>query len=290
MEAPNWFMENISAPTTEHQVLVNGARIAYRAWNIHASLPGLLFVHGYGAHSHWWDFIAPAFANDYRVAAMDMSGAGDSDHRQHYSARTFALEIIKVAQALGEGTIVVGHSFGGTMTRIAGFEQGNVLGGVVLVDSSITPHRGTREAPPAPKSQTRYYPSLAQGMRRFRLRPPQPCANDYMLAHIARHSLRASESGYSFKLDQALFAKMVTDQQPPLPDATTMLAAITCPVGIIYGELSRFYPAETRLLLESLLPANCIKGVPKAHHHVFLDQPLAFIRDLQDLLKHMRQR
>jgi len=51
--------------------------------------------------------------------------------------------------------------------------------------------------------------------------------------------------------------------------------------------LSRFYPAETRLLLESLLPANCIKGVPKAHHHVFLDQPLAFIQDLQDLLKHM---
>jgi pimeloyl-ACP methyl ester carboxylesterase len=159
---------------------------------------------------------------------------------------------------------------------------------VVLVDSSITRHRGTREAPPAPKSQTRYYPSLAQGMRRFRLRPPQPCANDYILAHIARHSLRASESGYSFKLDQGLFAKMVADEQPPLPDAQTMLTAITCPVGIIYGELSRFYPAETRLLLESLLPANRIKGIPKAHHHVFLDQPLAFIQDLQDLLKHMR--
>ena len=54
MEAPNWFIENISAATTEHQVLVKGARIAYRGWNIDAPLPGLLFVHGYGAHSHWW--------------------------------------------------------------------------------------------------------------------------------------------------------------------------------------------------------------------------------------------
>ncbi len=289
MNSPDWFIANISASTTEHVACVAGARIAYRAWNLDAPLPGLLFVHGYGAHSHWWDFIAPAFTDKYRVAAMDLSGAGDSEHRDSYSASTFALEILTVAQALGENTLVVGHSFGGTMTRIAGFEQGQLLAGVVLVDSSITRHQGSRQAPPTPKSQVRYYPSLEEGIRRFRLRPPQPCDNDYLLAHIARHSLRIDRQGYSFKLDQALFAKMRTTPSSSAPDAATMLAAISCPVGIIYGDLSRFFPSETRQLVASLVPKNHIRCIPQAHHHVFLDQPLAFIHSLRELLDQMTE-
>ena len=294
MQIPQWFTQNIAAPTTTHSINVARATISYRSWNADANKPGLLFVHGYGAHSHWWDFIAPAFTADYRVGALDLSGAGDSDHRDHYTARTFAAEILAVAKALannyrrggatGEKTIVVGHSFGGGMTRIAGFEHGDELGAVVLVDSALPRHQGPRQAPPEPRAHTRVYSSLEQGMRRFRLRPPQPCSNEFILNHIARHSLRACAGGYQFKLDQALFAKLRADPPPVLPAAADMLSRIVCPVGVIFGSLSRFYDSDTEALLHQLLPAERRMVVADAHHHVFLDQPLDFIAALQQLL------
>jgi pimeloyl-ACP methyl ester carboxylesterase len=223
----------------------------------------------------------------FRVAALDLSGAGDSEHRKAYYARTFAQEIIQVALALGDNTIVVGHSFGGGMTRIAAFEHGAQLGGIVLVDSAVSRHAAQYQPPPAPRSRIRYYTSEEQGMRRFRLRPPQPCENQFILDHIARHSLRQTKEGYVFKLDQALFALMPAPPPPPLPDGASMLTAILCPVGAIYGDLSLFFPASNRQLLAELLPAKQIKNIPDAHHHVFLDQPLAFIDSLQQLLEQM---
>jgi len=284
MQNPDWIHQAIKRPTTQHSLTVDGTRISYRCWNSDSSKPGLLFVHGYGAHSHWWDFIAPAFTPQYRVAALDLSGAGDSEHRQTYYARTFAEEIYQVACALGQNTIVVGHSFGGAMTRIAGHEHGADLGGIVLVDSAVSRHINQYQPPQEPRSRTRYYTSIEQGMRRFRLRPPQPCSNDFLIAHIARHSLRETQEGFVFKLDQALFAHMPAPPPPALPDGASMLASMACPVGAIYGDLSVFFPLATRQLLAELLPAEGIKNIPEAHHHVFLDQPLAFIDSLQKLL------
>ena len=143
-DAPDWFQKYTTLARNDHWITVAGARIHYQSWNDQEAKPGLLFVHGHAAHAHWWDFIAPAFIDKYKVAAMDMSGAGDSDHRDAYSAMTFAQEIFTVAQALGEDTIVVGHSLGGTMTRICGHLYGDRLGGIVIVDSNISRSRGKR--------------------------------------------------------------------------------------------------------------------------------------------------
>jgi pimeloyl-ACP methyl ester carboxylesterase len=284
MNSPDWFRQAISQPTSDHFLSVDSARIAYRSWNDNSPLPGLLFVHGYGAHSHWWDFIAPAFTRQYRVAALDLSGAGDSEHRPTYYARTFAKEIYQVARALGEQTIVVGHSFGGAMTRIAGYEYGADLGGIVLVDSAVSRHTVQHQPPAEPRGRPHYYTDIEQGMRRFRLRPPQPCTNQFLLEHIARHSLRATPNGFVFKLDQALFPHMPAPPPPALPDSASMLADIACPIGAIYGDLSKFFPEATCQLLTRLLPAESIISIPEAHHHVFLDQPLAFIDSLQQLI------
>ena len=92
-DAPDWFQQYTTLARNDHWITVAGARIHYQSWNDQEAKPGLLFVHGHAAHAHWWDFIAPAFIDNYKVAAMDMSGAGDSDHRDAYSARTFAEEI-----------------------------------------------------------------------------------------------------------------------------------------------------------------------------------------------------
>jgi pimeloyl-ACP methyl ester carboxylesterase len=170
------------------------------------------------------------------------------------------------------------------MTRIAGFEYGTALGGIVLVDSAVSRHAAQHQTPTEPRGRIHYYPDIVQGMRRFRLRPPQPCNNHFLLEHIARHSLRETQEGFVFKLDQSLFAHMPAPPPPALPDGASMLAAMDCPVGVIYGNLSKFFPETTRQLLTELLPAEQIISIPDAHHHVFLDQPQAFIDGLQQLL------
>jgi pimeloyl-ACP methyl ester carboxylesterase len=284
---PDWFSEFIRQESNDHFIDVDNASIHYQTWN-DADKPGLLFVHGHAAHSHWWDFIAPAFLDKYQVAAMDMSGNGDSSHREQYSASGFANEILQVARQLGEETTVVGHSFGGAMTRIAAHQHQDDFKAIVLVDSVISGNKSVRPPPTRPRQKSHYYESAEAGMKRFRLRPAQPCDNRYLLDYIARHSLKETDQGFEFKVDQSVFSRMVQEQAADLPDAVTMIRAIKCPVAFIHGDLSRFFPPGNRDLLESLIETHYLMNIKDAHHHVFLDQPLEFIRALKILLSRLQ--
>lgn len=288
MQAQDWFHSYIAIKPRARRIQVEGASIHYDTWSGPVGGPALLFVHGNGAHSHWWDFVAPAFTDTFNVMAIDLSGAGDSAHREHYSAATFANEIIEVVRDAGfDRTIVAGHSFGGGMTRIAGYLYGNELAGTVLVDSGIASHRGRRAPPSRPRTGTHFYDTLEQARKRFRLRPPQPCENEYILDYIADHSIEQTERGYRYKLDQAMFSKMAQDRSLDFPDAATLIRATECPVGFIYGEQSRFFDPESVALAKSVIAPELFYSIPNAHHHVFLDQPLAFIDTLRDLLTKM---
>lgn len=219
---------------------------------------------------------------------MDMSGAGDSDHREVYRATDFAKEIKSVCADAGlQSPIVIGHSFGGAMTRVCGYLYGSDLSGIVLIDSAISRQKRPRLAvnemllkPP----RIRYYATLEMGAKRFRLRPPQPCENKYIVDYIASHSLAETKEGFAFKLDQSLFARMQEDPEVALPTATTMISDCVCPVGFIYGEQSRFFTEDAVATLEEAIDPALLFKIPAAHHHVFLDQPLQFIDSLRDCL------
>jgi len=282
--APEWFLDAIAQTATPAAVTVRGAQIQYRIWPS-AAADTLVLVHGHGAHSHWWDFIAPALTEHYQVVAMDCSGAGDSDHRQEYTAGCFAEEIHGVLQATsGERNYLVGHSFGGTMSRIAAWQYPEEIDALILVDSALGSSKGRRQPPSAPRTRERFYPDLPTAMKRFRLRPPQPCENRYILEHIAEHSIKETDQGFCFKLDQAVFAKMTQDVE--YPDAISMIQEIQArlPVALIYGDQSRFFPPEMITGLNQLIDERLLFAVADAYHHVFLDQPLAFVDQLKACL------
>ena len=75
--APDWFEAALSTRYQTHHVDRDGVRLHYQTWG-DPSKPGLLLTHGNGAHAHWWDFIAPSFADDYFLVAPTLSGMGDS--------------------------------------------------------------------------------------------------------------------------------------------------------------------------------------------------------------------
>jgi len=281
--APSWFAQTVSLAPESKFVTVEGARIHYLRWG-DCARPGLLLVHGNGAHAYWWSFVAPFLARDYNVAAMDLSGMGDSDWRETYSMAVFAQEQLAVCAdagmfGLSEPPIIVAHSFGGFVTMLTGALYGEKLAGTVIVDSPVhTPDRPGR--PPMREARPHnVYASLAAALARFRLMPPQSCENLYLVDWVARHSLKAVDGGFSWKFDPRIW------QDFSIGDTATRLKETKCRIAIFRGENSVLMPPEIGEYMFNLLGrAAPVVEIPQAQHHVMLDQPLAFVAALRALL------
>lgn len=281
--APEWFVRAIAQEPESRHVTAEGARIHYLRWG-DAARPGLLLVHGNGAHARWWSFIAPFLARDYNVAAMDLSGMGDSQWRPRYAMELFAREQLAVCEdagmfAPGEPPIIVGHSFGGFATILTGALYGDRLAGTVIVDSPVSPP-GREGGPPRREARAhRVYPDMAGALARFRLAPPQTCENLFLVDWVARHSLKEVEGGHTWKFDPRIWERF------SIGDAAARLRATKCRIAIFRGERSRLMPPEVREYMFNLLGrAAPVVDIPEARHHVMLDQPLAFVAALRALL------
>ncbi len=283
---PDWFWAAVETGSREGRVEVDECDVVYRMWG-EADKPPLLLVHGMNAHSRWWDFIAPQLIDEYFVAALDLTGMGDSDYRYEYHGLTYAEEIKAVCDAAGlsDQVIVVAHSFGGLMSVKAANVYPERFGGLVLVDSGIRPADDPpRERPPM-GGRAVVYPDRETAESRFRLQPPQPCENTYLLQYIARHSLMAVDGGgWSWKFDTDLPASLSGVER-----REDEYRNLRLPVGLIYGEESESFSPRMADYLRELIPSDLpIVAVPGAHHHVFLDQPLEFVRVLREMLRSLR--
>src|SRR5579872_4041302 len=92
VDAPSWFRRALAVPFTDEFVDVDGCSIHYLAWGPR-NRRGLVFVHGGGAHAHWLSHVAAIFSNEFRVLAIDLSGHGDSGHRNIYALEQWADEV-----------------------------------------------------------------------------------------------------------------------------------------------------------------------------------------------------
>jgi pimeloyl-ACP methyl ester carboxylesterase len=280
-QAPAWFWEAVEAESRECKVEVEECDVAYRVWG-EPGRQGLLFIHGMNAHSHWWDFVAPQFLDRYSVAAMDLTGMGDSDYRYEYSPETYAEEIVAVLDDVGFGNdaMVVAHSFGGYMAVKAATLFPDRTSALVLVDSGIRHPDDPPPDRPSMGGRAKLYPDRDTAIARFRLQPPQPCANDYILNYIARHSLMAADGGWAWKFDEDLPASMRGAER--LADDYRNLAV---KVGVIYGADSELFSARTLAYMRELIPQDFpATAIADAQHHVFLDQPEAFVAALRSML------
>jgi len=286
--SPAWFRWAISQTHSSHTVTVQNCPIHYLLWpgaTAQANKRGILLVHGGGAHANWWTFIAPYFTRDFRVAAIDLSGMGDSGRRQEYSSELRAAEMAGVIRdaGLGPRPFVVGHSFGGFMTTKFASTYGPELGGAVIVDSPIrSPEAEASDPrPPPPMGNKRVYPSFEEALARFRLMPAQPCENDYIVEFIARHSLKPVEGGWAWKFDADAMGSRRFGE--PFRE---YLQAVRCRAALIFGENSKLVSRSTASYMSSLMgPQAPVVEVPEAEHHVMLDQPIAFVAAVRMLLE-----
>ncbi len=280
---PAWFVRAVDAPCESHRVEVEGCAIHYKRWGDPA-MPGLLLVHGNGAHACWWSFIAPFLAREYCVVALDMSGMGESGHREVYTLDLFAKEQMAVCHDAGffdaaQPPIIVAHSFGGFVSIVTGALYGDRLAGMVVVDSPVNPP-GVPGGPPEREIRPhRIYSTLEEALARFRLAPPQPCENHYITDYIARTSLKKVPEGWTWKFDPKIW------QGFDLGDTAARLKAVKCRIALMRGEYSMLTPPETGDYMLGLLERGTpLIEIPQARHHIMLDQPLAFVAAMRALL------
>lgn len=287
--APDWFGRVVAAPVDRFAVDVEGVRIVAMAWGA-LGAPTLVLVHGGAAHAQWWAPLAPLLADRFRVIALDMSGHGDSGRRDVYSVTTWAQEVLAVAAAGGGSgrPVIVGHSMGGFVTIATAALHGSELDGAVVIDAPVRrPDPETVEGVSggmfrAPK----VYADLEEGMRHFHLVPPQTCANGWLVAHVARHSLHAVEGGVTWKFDPGVFTRRSGPNSPS--DYGSLLARAACRIAVVNGADSAIVSDDVRAYMAELLADSpaAVAGipfveVPEAQHHVLLDQPLALVTALR---------
>lgn len=283
MNTPTWFIDALAAPFDANETIVDGARIAYRAWG-KPGMPVAVLVHGGAAHAGWWDHIGPLLADAHRVVALDLSGHGDSDHRPAYELNTWAAEALAVAAQEGDvRPTVFGHSMGGFVALTAARDFGMQLKGVVAIDSPVremSPEARewleSGQRPPGNK----IYPSKQVMIDRFRTLPEDDAEVDYVKAHIAAGSVKEVDGGWTWKFDPSIFLRSRMEPEE--------LAAAPCKIALIRGERGMATLDITADVAERLGGDVPVTVIRDAGHHIMLEQPIALIAALQTLLGQWR--
>lgn len=287
-DLPFWLERALAVPSQSGSVEVSGANIVYETWG-EIGNPGVILIHGSNAHLEWFRFTAPFLADNFRVAALDLSGNGDSDWRERYTGELLADEVWQVCQAaqLGDMPFVVGHSFGGWVALETGKYHDAELGGILLMDFTTAPPeeylewglRAEREGV-EPGRKLRVYEEKQAALDRFRFIPEQPGVHPAVLRHLAEYGLKEVAGGWTWKFDPALFdhMEMGAEQRDNFTKLTTHTALM---LGEASEDEGAFYAEHMLAITAGLLPTITIPGT---FHHLMFDQPLAVAMSMKMLL------
>ncbi|WP_242124151.1 alpha/beta hydrolase [Sphingobium sp. Sx8-8] len=275
-----WLASAWAVEAETHRVEVEGAGVNYRRWRpaSHAPRPGLVFVHGFMAHSHWWDHIAPHFLQGHDIIAPDFTGMGDSDRRTAYSRRQYARETIAAIRHAGlRDVTIVAHSFGSVSSLHAALQAPDLIRRVIVIDAFV--FRPDRQDFDGSVPTERRYPTQEAALARYRLTPPGLWPVPEIIDYLSRHSLRQDGEAWTWKFDPLIHAGV---------DETGVRAELrgfSCPTDFIYGENSEIAGAEEAASFRANLPGSGVPVVvPLSHHHVMIEQPAALVAALQGLL------
>ena len=310
--SPNWFDWAVAQEPERTFVTSLGINIEALTWGERGK-PGLLLAHGNSAHADWWSPLGPYLGKDYRVTSMSLAGMGNSDWREVYRFEDFAADAEAVSRATGlydggRKPVYIGHSFGGGQVFHAAARFPEQMHAAVLVDTGfggpppeVLEERKKRAELianiPTADRPSRVYPTIAAALARFRLMPPQPTENYYIVDFIARRSLKraplpegqmgpdGSGEGWTWKFDPQMWEKLDrSGMGGMMGDAP--LPTVSVPLVHLYGDKSRII--DRRAAGEpSFLGADIQEiEIPDSHHHVMIDQPLALVAALRTLLAH----
>ncbi|HEY6428365.1 MAG TPA: alpha/beta hydrolase, partial [Acidimicrobiales bacterium] len=116
---------------------VNGVDLA---WSERGSGPTLVLCHGFTGSSHDFSEHIDALAADRRVVTVDHRGHGQSTKTktlEGYSVEHLSSDLAAFIEAVGEGPVdLLGHSMGGRMSLHVVLDRPDLVGSLILMDTS----------------------------------------------------------------------------------------------------------------------------------------------------------
>jgi pimeloyl-ACP methyl ester carboxylesterase len=253
-----------SAQPADRFVAVNGLRIHYLDWGSPEKQP-LIMLHGIGRVAHTFDHIAPHFAANYHVMAVDMRGHGDSswDPRGAYLVEDYVKDIEGLAAELRLRNIVIwGNSTGGRVAQVFAGLHPELVAAVISED--VGPERPTQVA----ESVTRQLKQedekgwaseeelLAQ-LKASNSRTPEAILRAY--AHYG--SKQRPDGRVIWKRDPAIGNGFVPTE------LWRFVRQIKSPIIYILGGRSTIVPAATQEELKKALPQAEVVTIPGVGHY-----------------------
>lgn len=284
---PAWFTHALATPGESRFVEVAGCAIHYLSWG-DVQRPGLLIAPPGGGHARWFDHVAPLFADQFHVVAMDPSGCGDSGRRAAYSRALITAEIEGVLAdsgllAAATPPTLVGHSAGAQAAVRAALACGEQLLGVISIDGlryarlakdqaiKILETPGARPQPRPAKVHATY----EEAVGRFRLSPTplMEVGNGFIVDHIARQSYRQVEGGWASKYDAAQGETITLAFE--LLDA---LKDLRCNAAAIYSEHTHLADETAPAAVAAATDGRVVSfRIPGTSHYPMIDSPFAFV-------------
>jgi pimeloyl-ACP methyl ester carboxylesterase len=279
--ADDWVQRMIDAPGRTGRLRSGDHLTHYLEWGDPTNPRVMLLLHGFRGHAHWWDFVAPWFAREYRVIAIDFGGMGDSSYRPEYSRGDFVAEVHAALQMIGRKEVtLVGHSFGGRISVFVAHEYPQLLKRALIIDTNI----GFADQPLRTRFVARpkkVYPDRATACARFRFIPDEPPILPRIMQHLAMHSIKPQDEGFVWKFDEKPIGGAGWEQIAE----GELLKDIEVPVDFIAGEFSEVVPAAlAQRIGRALRNGRGPIVIPSAYHHIPVDQPLALVAAMRALL------
>src|SRR5215831_16024231 len=248
--------------------------------------PALCFLHGGSAHAHWWDAVAPTFADRYEVIALDQRGHGESEWGQSsadgtaYATENFVADLVQVMDALEWTDMTLcGHSMGGHNAMAFAAWHPDRVRQLVVVDSrpTIPPDRLERMHRRGHRGPRRHE-TLQAALASFRLLPPDTSADPALLDHLAREGIVRRDGRFLYRFDPACNGmRRPTDLLP-------LLVRIAAPTLLVRGERSPVLPPALAEEVMKRIPRVRLEVIQAAYHHLILDQPAVFTEALEGFL------
>ena len=254
------------------------------AWGRAGDGPAVVFCHGTPWSSVLWRPIADALTERYTVYLWDMPGYGRSskqpDHPVDFGSQADAFNALLRHWEIARPHVIA-HDFGGAVSLRAHLVCGADYASLMLVDVVAIPPSGSPffkfvQDNPGLLEQLPGY------VHRAIVRAYISNASNVGLLHEDLDDLVNPWTGSE---GQTAFYRQIIDyDERYLRENEDLLAKLTVPVHIVWGEQDGWIPAERAGRLHTLIPHSTLCTVPGSNHLIQFDAPERLMHEVTSWL------
>jgi 3-oxoadipate enol-lactonase len=242
-----------------------------------ADAPVVTLSHALAASLEMWEPQLPALAKSYRVLRYDTRGHGGSEVTPGaYTLDLLADDVVGLLEALGiERTHFVGVSMGGMIGQTLALKRPEVLGGLVLADTSsrVPPEAGPMWEERIATAEQRGMAALAEGTLERWFTAPYIARSPEVVDAI-RGLIRTTAPQGFIGCSRAIQVLNTTDR----------LGEIRLPTLIIVGEQDMGTPVAAAEVIHERIPDSKLVVLESAAHLGNIEQAEEFNRAVTEFL------